>query len=141
MLTFPAVAMVALLTALIAEWYVAGTTVHIRLYQNNIVPGPGDTFATFTEASFNGYAAGSLVKVGTVFTNAAGQAEQDFQLTNFTATNGAVPNTIYGYYVGIKVGAGAESLLWAERFAAPVVINAAGQQINVSPQLTGVSAF
>jgi hypothetical protein len=97
--------------------------------------------STYTEATFDGYAAVALTRVGTPFINVAGQGEQDFQLGNFTATDGVVPNTIYGYYVTNKIGAGAATLVWSERFSAPVTINAGGQQINVAPQLTAVSAF
>jgi len=57
---------------------------------------------------------------------------------NLTWTRGAGVNTqtIYGNYVTFTTDGMDDVLLGAERFAEPRVINAAGQQINITVTLT-----
>lgn len=141
MLVVPQVGALELLVQLMTALYTVGNVVKLHLYQSNTIPGPNDTISTYTEADFDGYAAQSLVQLGSAFTNSDGAAEQDFQLLQFLDTGSTTPNTVYGYYVGLKIGAGAEQLIWSERFSSPATMDANGKVIDVAPVFTGVSEF
>jgi len=140
-LVVPQVGALALLEELIAAMYTGAGVVTVHLYQNNVIPGPGDTLATYTEATFDGYAAVNVTTLGLPFTNVNGQAEQDWNGSNFAMTGSTTPNTIYGYYVTLTPGGGSPALLWAERFSAPISMSGPTNTINVYPQLTAISEF
>ena len=109
----------------------------LRLFQNNITPADGDTLATYSVATFTGYANITLNAWGAVFTNGAGKAETDETVRTFTQTGTAVTNTIYGYFV---VAADGTTLLYAERNpAGGVAMDTTGKTYSVLPRFTFAS--
>jgi hypothetical protein len=87
----------------------------IKLFQNNIVPTPGNVLADFTEATYDGYAA----QVFTVFFGPTRYSDGSFQCFNFSTwhmTGSTTPNQIYGIYVLDFAG----NLLLATRFPSVV---------------------
>jgi hypothetical protein len=103
----------------------------LRLYQNNITPSDTDTTATFTEATFTGYAAITLT--GATWSAAAAGAIAYSAQQTFTCS-GASSNSIYGYYV---TQATSTVLIWAERDgAAPFSIVNSGDAIKITPTIS-----
>jgi len=109
----------------------------LRLFQNNHTPAHGDVLATYTEATFSGYAAIQLVSWGAPYLSADFHAWIDEIVRTFTASASSPANTIYGYYVT----KGSTDLLWAELALTPVTINASGQQYSVLPRFSLTSEF
>lgn len=102
----------------------------LKLYQNNITPSDTDTAATYTEATFGGYAAITLTGANWNAA-AAGTITYNAQQT-FTST-GAPTNNIYGYFV---VQATSGKLMWSERDAsAPFTVATAGDAVKLTPTL------
>lgn len=104
----------------------------LKLYTNNVTPAETDTASTYTEATGSGYAAKNLVAANWTVTEGAPSdgtaAEQTFTFS------GALGN-VYGYYL-VQTSSGI--LLWAERFSsAPQVIQNDGDQIKITPKITG----
>src|SRR3569623_2047366 len=81
----------------------------LKLFQSNTTPSDTDTAATYTEASFSGYAAATLT--GTSWGSASGKSISYAQQT-FTCNGGGVSNSVYGYFV---VQSTSGILLYAER--------------------------
>jgi hypothetical protein len=102
----------------------------LKLYTNNVTPGPTDTAGTYTEAAGSGYAA--LTLTGSSWGMSAGNptiAAYAQQTWTFT---GVVGN-IYGYFV---VQATSGILMWAEKFSdGPYNIQNNGDQVKVTPTL------
>jgi len=101
----------------------------LRLYENNITPSESDTEATFTEATFPGYAAKTLT--GANWTVVEGDpSEASHPLQEFVASGAG--NSPYGYYVTESVSG---KLKWSERFVgAPYSIVNNGDSIRVTPK-------
>lgn len=87
------------LVSLCQQWKAFLNTCTLRLFQNNHVPDPTDTVASYTEATFTGYAAIATVNWGNAFLNGANIAEIDEINRTFTQTASTVSNTIFGYYI------------------------------------------
>ena len=103
----------------------------LRLYQNNIVPSDTDTAATYTEATFSGYAPITLTgsSWGTPTNGSISYAQQ-----TFTHDGGGTSNNIYGYYV-TQVGSGI--LVYSERDpSAAFLIANLGDNIKITPTIT-----
>ena len=103
----------------------------LRLYQNNIVPADTDTAATYTEATFSGYAPITLTgsSWGTPTNGSISYAQQ-----TFTHNGGGTSNNIYGYYVK-QVTSG--TLVYSERDpAAAFLIANLGDNIKITPTIT-----
>jgi hypothetical protein len=116
--------------------YLAANAV-LRLFQNNHVPNHADTAASYTEATFAGYAAINLTTWGTPYLSADFHAWIDETLRTFTSTGSSPANTIYGYFVT----KGSGDLLFAEAAAVAVTINASGQAYSVLPRFSLTSEF
>lgn len=103
----------------------------LKLYENNITPGESDTEATYTEATFPGYAAKPLS--GANWSVIEGDpTEISYALQEFTATGPG--NGVYGYTVEES---GSGKLKWSERFpSAPYTIVNNGDKIQVTPKKT-----
>jgi hypothetical protein len=110
-----------------------GQNLVLRLYQNNITPAEADTAATYTEATFTGYAAITLT--GSSWTTTAGAPSHvDYAQQTFTSSAGSQSQSIYGYYL-TQVTSG--KLVYAERFSdGPYVIVNNGDAIRVTPTIT-----
>lgn len=103
----------------------------LRLFQNNITPSDTDTAATYTEATFTGYAGINLPGASwnaPVPPTITYSAEQTF------TSSGVVSNSIYGYYL-TQVTSGI--LCWSERDAsAPFVVANVGDAVKLTPAIS-----
>jgi len=113
----------------------------IRLYSNNVTPGPGDSAATYTEVSGGGYSSFPLTFANWTIT-AGSPTSGSYNTTQqwtFTGSTGA-PGNIYGYYVTRDSDG---KLMWADRFPAANVpfVPQAGSIIRVIPKYTVSSQF
>lgn len=127
-ISVPAVALAAL-TALIAE-DAPLEAVKVRLFQNDILPGPNNVVGDFTEATYTGYTAGGItVTWTTVVHDDTNRPIVYGSNCLFKATGSTVANTLYGYYV---VDA-ASAYLWGGRFASPEMFTVAGDSVVVVP--------
>lgn len=103
----------------------------LRLYKNNITPSDTDTAATYTEATFPGYAAITLT--GASWSAASGGTISYSAQQTFTCS-GVATDDIYGYYV-TQVTSG--TLLYSERdTAAPTAIRNSGDNIKITPTIS-----
>jgi hypothetical protein len=85
----------------------------LHLFQNNIVPSPASLLADFTEATYDGYAAGSMPLSGGPYR----RTDNSFAIAStfsFNMTGSTTPNNIYGYYLTDFTNA---QLIAAARFA------------------------
>lgn len=111
----------------------AATDPILRLFKSNTTPAETDTFATYTEADFTGYASVTLTGSswsisGTAPTQAA-YAQQ-----TFTSSAGSQNQSVYGYLINYTTST---TLGWAERFSdGPYVIVNNGDNIKVTPIIT-----
>lgn len=115
-------------TLLAAAMVTAG--MQVCLYTNDHVPTRADTIATYTEATFGGYARQALstpVDGGV----SAGINRQTFAPVFFTPTGAGLPLYVYGYFVvrGVKY-------IGAERFPVPLWLFAVGKAVKVVPAVT-----
>jgi len=102
----------------------------LRLYSNNITPADSDTAATYTEATFAGYA--SITLTGASWSAPASGVTSFAQQTFTRSSTGATEN-IYGYYV-TQVTSGI--LMWSERdAAAPAAMTNSGDNIKLTPTI------
>jgi hypothetical protein len=108
----------------------------LKLFSNNVTPGETDTAATYTEATFTGYAAATLTSsqsgatwaVPTIATNIAQSAYGT--ATTWTATT---DQTIYGWFI---VGASSGKCYAAQAFGAgKPLAGATSDQLTVTPVL------
>lgn len=113
----------------------------VRLYSNDVTDGLTDTqinaltASDFTEATFAGYAAVALT--AGAWTSAEGNpATTTYNSTvSFIRSSTGADEPQYGYYI-TRSSDGAYQ--WHEEFdSAPVSIDTAGEQIDVTPRLTG----
>jgi hypothetical protein len=109
----------------------AAENLSLRLYKNNITPSDTDTAATYTEATFPGYAAITL-------TGASWGAPSGGTITygaqqTFTCS-GTSTDDVYGYYV-VQVTSG--TILYSERDAsAPFAVRNSGDYIKITPTIS-----
>lgn len=109
----------------------------IKLFKNDIVPGEESTIATFTAADFTGYAPSAAVTWGTPGVSGDGTPQVLGDTKVFTAgTPLTQAGTVYGVYVTNTAGT---VLLYAERFAQPVLISIPGQQVAYTPKFSLIS--
>lgn len=111
----------------------APENVVLRLFQNNITPSETDTAATYTEATWTGYAALTLAGASwTVVEGAPSEASYAQQI--FTSSADSQSQNNYGYYL---TRATSGRIAWAERFTdGPYQIVNNGDQIKVTPKIT-----
>jgi hypothetical protein len=123
----------AFLNVLITEIFkTAAATTEFHLYQNNLVPGPGTTVGDFVEANYDSYA--KAVKTGW-FGPLTDPVSLDYYVIPdspllFQDGGSTTPNTIYGWYLLDDV---AGNLIACGRFDTPVVMDALGKTITLSP--------
>jgi len=115
----------------------AAAAMKVRLAQAAFVPGPTLTIASFTIATFTGYA-DLLAGIGTAqqFNDPGGgrvaQLLEPAGGWHWQATAGTgLPQTIYGYYV---VDNGATQLYGSALFTTPVVLSGTGDAVDI-PQI------
>lgn len=114
----------------------AGQNLVLKLYKSNTTPAVGDTEASYTEATFTGYAAVTLA--GASWTTAsANPSTASYAAQTFTSTANQTAQIIYGYYL-VQLASG--KLIAAERFTSAVTIQNNTDSITVTPALTQASA-
>lgn len=105
----------------------------LRLFTNNITPAEGDTAATYTQATFTGYAPITLTGANWVITEGA-PSDATYPEQTFTSTAGSQNQDVYGYYL---VRATSGRIAYAERFpTAPYNIANNGDAIKITPKIT-----
>lgn len=107
----------------------------LKLFVNNVTPDDTTVEGGLTEMSTLSYAAKTLTK--TSWTTVAGSSGQPATSTYATQTwtfTPGTPVTVYGYYI---IDSTSGKLLWVELFAAPKVVQNDGDQIIVTPTITG----
>lgn len=102
----------------------------VCLYKNNITPSDTDTVATFTEATFSGYA--NITLAGASWNAASGGTITYSAQQTFTCS-GAATDDIYGYFIKSTTSS---KCLWAERdAAAPFAIRNSGDTVKITPTI------
>lgn len=102
----------------------------VELFQNNITPSDTDTKATYTAATFPGYAAIALT--GATWSTASGGSIAYSAQQTFTCS-GATSQSVYGYYIYQTTS---NILLWSERDAsAPFSITISGDAVKLTPTI------
>ncbi len=105
----------------------------LKLFKSNTTPAEGDTAATYTEATFTGYAAKSLTGASWTITEGA-PTEAAAAAQTFTSSADQTTENVYGYFF-VQTTSGI--LLWAERFSnGPYAIANNGDNIVVTPKIT-----
>lgn len=103
----------------------------LRLFINNITPSDTDTTATYTVATFPGYA--NITLTGASWSAPSGGSIAYGSQQTFTCT-GTSTDDVYGYYV-VQVTSG--TLLYSERDAsAPFAVRNNGDNIKITPTIT-----
>jgi len=100
----------------------------LRLYENNLTPDEDTVYGDFNEATFTGYAAQTPTFGSASIVSHKGSIS-DTATRDFVCSTAGTPDVIYGYYV---VDAVNNLVLWAERFASPITIAAAGDTISIN---------
>lgn len=120
---------VQLLTKMLQSALSVDENYTLKLYSNNVTPSKTDTSATYTEATFTGYAAKTLTRAGWgTPTTTSNVTTSTYAQQSWSPTTS---QTIYGYYV---LGATSGKVLWAELFAAARSLNN-GDTLNLTPQM------
>ena len=110
----------------------AGQNLLLKLYSSNTTPADTDIAATYTEATFPGYAAITLTGA-TWNAAAAGTIAYSAQQTFTRSSTGATEN-IYGYYCVQSVSG---ILVYSERDgAAPFAVTNNGDAIKITPTIS-----
>src|SRR5436189_2973693 len=105
------------------------TALKLHLFVNNITPTTSNVIGDFTEASFTGYAAASIVTWAAPSV-AAHIASMSPASVTFTRTATGTVQTVYGYYVTDNANT---VLYWSERDAnAPINITNNGDSYTVT---------
>ena len=118
-------------------WIASLNALTLGLFQSNTTPSGVETFATFTAATFTGYAAQALNSFPNFALNGANEAESNAGPYTFTQTGTGVTNNIYGYFAY----SAANALYFSERAAtAPFAMNATGLIYQVTPDIQGGTA-
>ncbi len=105
----------------------------LRLYQNNVTPAETDTAASYTEATFTGYASIALTGASWTVTEGA-PSEASYAQQSFTSSANQTTQNIYGYYLTRAISG---RIAYAERFTdAPNPISNSGDVIRITPKIT-----
>lgn len=105
----------------------------LRLFQNDVTPAAGDTEASYTTATFSGYA--DITLTGASWGTAAARTIA-YALQTFTHDGGGTANSVYGYILlqttsGIVVG--------GERAAtAPITMGVLNDKIEITPAISEI---
>jgi hypothetical protein len=118
------------------EYYVnraAPQNLVLRLFENNVTPAETDVAASYTEATFAGYASVNLAGATWGAPSEGAPSSIAYPQQIFTST-GVQNKNVYGYYY---TRAASGRIAGAERDpAAPFNILNVGDQYKVTPQIT-----
>jgi hypothetical protein len=108
---------------------------HVHLIAAPVVPGDATQLADLTEASFNGYAPSAAIVWNVPVNDPNGGMLVDAPGFQFLATDGLVPNLLYGYWIQQdRAGPPAtHKLISITLFPTPVAIGAANDGVFVVP--------
>jgi hypothetical protein len=103
----------------------------VRLYGNNITPGPNSVLSDFIAAAFPGYA-DQVLQPGmtTPVQNGVGQAISRSAILSWVRSAGVGIFTVYGYVVIANAG-GPDEIFGAERFASVRYMNVVNDSITL----------
>jgi len=105
----------------------------LKLFKNNYTPDEATIVASFSVATFTGYATRTLSRAGwNTAAVSTSKAESSYGSAPESWTCGASGNTVYGYWVE---GQTSTEVLWSERFATSRVL-ADGDVLNITPKFT-----
>lgn len=85
----------------------------LKLFQNDVSPGPTTIIDHLTEADFTGYEEKILTRGGWLPANLVGEAAESVYNEVQSWTCGVDTNTIYGYWIEAETSG---TILWGERF-------------------------
>lgn len=106
----------------------------LRLYQSNTTPAETDVTATYTEATWTGYASATLTGASWNAPSEGAPSSISYAQQTFTSSAGSQNQNNYGYFM-TRATSGRIAL--AERFTdGPYVIVNNGDQIKITPQIT-----
>lgn len=108
-----------------------GSNLKIGLFTAPAVVVPGNIYTDFTLATFPGYAP-AVSTFGSLAIDGNNNASTTGSAVTFTSSGSSPSNTIYGYIV---YDGSVPVALYAEAFSAPILINAAGQSITITPTM------
>lgn len=104
----------------------------LRLFSNDVAVSESLTEASFTEATFTGYAA--LALTGGSWTSTPGDpGVGTYAQQSFVRSSTGAAQSIYGYYVVTTAGG---LLRWYEKFDNAVVMELINDEIRVTPRMT-----
>lgn len=113
--------------------HTAATDCILRLFQSNTTPAETDVTATYTEATFTGYASATLTGASWTITPGA-PSDGTYAQQTFTSSADQASQSIYGYFV-TRTTTGI--IAWAERFTdGPYNIANNGDNIKITPTIT-----
>lgn len=111
----------------------AASDLVLRLFMNDVTPAETDTEASYTEATFSGYAAVTLTGANWTITEGEPSLGEYAQQV-FTSDADQSAQQIYGYYVARSDNGRAQI---ADRFpAGPYPIANNGDHVNVTPRFS-----
>lgn len=103
----------------------------LRLFQSNTTPADTDTAGTYTESTFPGY--GAITLIGASW-NAAASGSIAYSAQQTITCSGSASQNVYGYYITQVISG---ILMWAERDAsAPFAIANSGDAVKITPTIT-----
>lgn len=113
--------------------HTAATALILRLYSNNVTPAETDTAATYTEATFSGYAAVTLTGASWTITEGA-PSDAAYAEQSFTADASiAALQNIYGAFM-TRTTSG--RIFASKDFSAARPVENENDTIGVTPTLT-----
>lgn len=99
----------------------------VRLYVNNLTPGPTNVASDFTECTLSGYAAQTLTPGSWSGSSSGGQATYTYPTLTFSFSPYGGGITIYGYLLTIPGVIG----VLAEKFSTPYAVPAGGGSLTI----------
>lgn len=105
----------------------------LKLYQSNTTPAETDTAASYTEATWTGYADKALAAANWTVTEGA-PSDGAYPEQTFTSSANQASQSNYGYFVVQQVSG---IIMWSERFSdGPYNIVNLNDAIKVTPKIT-----
>lgn len=111
------------------------TGLSIKLFTASGVLNGNVQPADFTEATFAGYAAGTVAGTPTTFVDSDGNVALRWPSVAFQPTDGLTPESILGFFIVGSLGGTGDRVLTAVRFTTPVAMNGPLDALFVQPTL------
>lgn len=117
--------------------HVSSLTIFCDLFQNNVALGQGTVNADLTICDFSGYIGGVVTSGWAVPIITGGHSKTAANLLSFIHDGGPVSNNVFSYRYTDASG----NLLFVEKFAAPILMQAGSPPLQFFPVLTFISEF